>query len=168
ERILEAVAGSDDEEMGTAEREDRATHKIRITKVTFEYPGQADGRETLLPHEPLTIRVAFNASEATDGVQMGIAIHDEEGNHIFGTNTRLAGATTSVAAGAGETEFAFEEVPLLEGTYRVTFGIQSTDEGTVYDWQEQRYMFSVTNPSRDLGRVAFPITVHFNGSALAS
>jgi len=166
-RVLEAVAGTD-EGAGTAEREERATHEIHITKVTFEHPGQADGRETLLPHEPLTIRVGFHASEATDNVQMGIAIHDEEGNHIFGTNTRLAGASTSVAAGAGETEFAFEEVPLLDGTYRVTFGIQSTDEGVVYDWQEQRYVFSVTNPSRDLGRVAFPITVHFNNSALAS
>ena len=44
--------------------------------------------------------------------------------------------------------FDFERVPLLDGTYLVTLAIQSTDEGTVYDWREQQYQFSVMNPAR--------------------
>ena len=36
----------------------------------------------------------------------------------------------------------------------------------MYDWQEQRYLFSVTNPTETSGRVAFPITVQFTRSAL--
>ena len=144
-----------------------ARHKIRIRDVTIEYPGSALGRESLLPGEPLTIRVAFDASEATDDVQMGIAIHDEDGRHVFGTNTRMAGAPTSVSAGRGEAVFAFRQVPLLGGTYRITLGVQSTNEGTVYDWREQRYEFSVSNPTGTVGRVAFPLTVRFSGPVLA-
>ena len=44
--------------------------------------------------------------------------------------------------------FDFEHIPLLDGTYLVTLAIQSTDEGTVYDWSDQQYQFSVMNPAR--------------------
>jgi hypothetical protein len=121
-----------------------------------------------MPNEPLTIRVGFESSEAIDDVEISISIHDEDGNHIFGTNTKLAGAPTKVRAGNDDMEFRFAEVPLLSGVYRVTLGIQSTDEGTVYDWHEQRYAFAVVDPAGGVGRVALPVTVQFTRSALAS
>ena len=57
--------------------------------------------------------------------------------------------------------FDFERVPLLDGTYLVTLAIQSTDEGTVYDWREQQYQFSVMNPRASVGLVALPVEVTF-------
>ncbi|MDQ1468477.1 MAG: hypothetical protein QOH10_2892, partial [Actinomycetota bacterium] len=39
--------------------------------------------------------------------------------------------------------------------------IQSTDEGTVYDWSDQQYQFSVMNPERTHGLVSLPIHVRF-------
>ena len=36
----------------------------------------------------MTIRVGYHADEPTDDLLFGIAIHDEEGNNIFGTNTQ--------------------------------------------------------------------------------
>ena len=42
------------------------------------------------------------------------------------------------ADGDGEMTFEFHRVPLLDGTYLVTLAIQSSDEGTVYDWREQQ------------------------------
>ena len=61
-----------------------------------------------------------------------------------------------VADGDGQVTFDFEHVPLLDGTYLVTLAIQSTDEGTVYDWSDQQYQFSVMNPARTHGMVVAP------------
>ena len=66
-----------------------------------------------------------------------------------------------VADGDGEVTFDFEHIPLLDGTYLVTLAIQSTDEGTVYDWRDQQYQFSVMNPSRTVGLVSLPLEVRF-------
>jgi len=46
---------------------------------------------------------------------------------------------------------------LLDGTYLVTLAIQSTDEGTVHDWSDQQYQFSVMNPARTAGLVSLPL-----------
>jgi hypothetical protein len=71
-----------------------------------------------------------------------------------------------VADGDGEMTFGFDHVPLLDGTYLVTLAIQSSDEGTVYDWREQQYSFSVMDPSRTVGLVSFPLEVRFADRAM--
>ena len=108
-----------------------ATHRVKITNVAIEHPGSLVGRQWLLPDEAMSIRVSYHADEPTDDLLFGIAIHDEEGNNIFGANTKLIDVPVPVADGDGEVTFDFEHVPLLDGTYLVTLAIQSTDEGTV-------------------------------------
>jgi ABC-2 type transport system ATP-binding protein len=137
------------------------THRVRITNVAIDHPGLRINRNWMLPDESMTIRVAYHASEPTDDLLFGIAIHDENGNHLFGTNTGVLGLDVPPADGDGEMSFEFHRVPLLDGTYLVTLAIQSSDEGTVYDWREQQATFEVMNPSRTSGLVSFPIDVHF-------
>jgi ABC-2 type transport system ATP-binding protein len=140
-----------------------ATHRVRITGVRFEHAGARDDRSWLLPDEALAIHVAYEAAEATPDVQFGIAIYDDEGRLVFGSNTRMLGRDLSLAAGPGELVFEFERVPLLDGTYPVTLAIESADEGTVYDWHEQRYSFAVVNTTRTPGIVSLPMSVHITG-----
>jgi ABC-2 type transport system ATP-binding protein len=137
------------------------THRVRITNVAIDHPGLRLNRNWLLPDEAMTIRVAYHASERTDDLLFGIAFHDENGNHLFGTNTAVLGLDVPPADGDGEMSFEFHRVPLLDGTYLVTLAIQSSDEGTVYDWREQQASFEVMNPTRTSGLVSFPIDVHF-------
>ena len=139
-----------------------ATHKVKITNVVIEHPGTLDGHTWLLPNESMTIRVGYRASEPTDDLLFGIAIHDQEGNSIFGTNTKIADVAVPVADGDGQVTFDFERIPLLDGTYFITLAIQSTDEGTVYDWSDQQYQFEVMNPARTAGLVALPVQVRFD------
>ena len=139
----------------------QATHRVQITNVTIEHPGTLVGRQWLLPDEAMSIRVAYHASEPTDDLLFGIAIYDQEGNTIFGANTKIFDVPVPVADGDGQVTFDFEHVPLLDGTYLVTLAIQSTDEGTVHDWREQQYQFSVMNPTRAAGLVSLPLQVRF-------
>jgi ABC-2 type transport system ATP-binding protein len=138
-----------------------ATKRVRITNVSIEHPGSLVGRNALLPDEAMTLRVSYFASEPTDDLLFGIAIHDEDGNDIYGTNTEVMGVQVPVADGEGEMVLDFERVPLLDGTYLVTLAIQSSDEGTVHDWREQQYQFSVMNPARTAGLVSLPLKVQF-------
>ncbi len=139
----------------------RATGRVRITDVRIDHPGRLIDRSWLLPDESLSICVRYHATEPTDDLLFGIAIYDDEGNQLFGTNTRILDLEVPRADGDGEMTFEFERVPLLDGAYLVTLAIQTGDEGTVYDWREQQYRFEVMNPNRTAGRVAFPVKVRF-------
>jgi ABC-2 type transport system ATP-binding protein len=142
------------------------TYRVRIRGVEIEHPGKLLKREYLLPDEAMTVRVRYEARERTEDILFGIAIHDINGNHLYGTNTGVLGVDVPPAEGEGEMSFEFHRVPLLDGTYFLTLAIQSVDEGTVYDWWEQEAQFSVMNPSRTNGIVSFPIDVSFGESAM--
>jgi ABC-2 type transport system ATP-binding protein len=161
-----AEAEASVEEEGEASTERDATYRVRITDVEIDHPGLLLDRNWLLPDEAMTVRVSYNATERTDDILFGIAIHDENGNHLFGTNTEVLGVDVPPADGDGEMSFEFHRVPLLDGTYLVTLAIQSVDEGTVYDWREQQAHFEVMNPSRTGGLVSFPIDVRFGNPAM--
>jgi len=159
----EAEPAADESERATIGRRmaAAATHRVQITSVNIEHPGALVGRQWLLPDEAMSIRVAYHANEPTDDLLFGIIIHDEEGNTIFGANTKIVEVPVPVADGDGEVTFDFEHVPLLDGTYLVTLAIQSTDEGTVHDWRDQQYQFEVMNPARTAGLVSLPLQVRF-------
>jgi ABC-2 type transport system ATP-binding protein len=140
----------------------RATKRVEIMSVELEHPGREEGRAWLMPNEPLTLRVHYRARERTEDIMFGIAIHDEDGNHLFGTNSRIENVAPPAADGDGVLAICFESVPLLDGNYLVTLAIQTNDEGTVYDWREQQYRFEVMNPNRTAGRVAFPLQMKFD------
>ncbi len=134
------------------EQERRRNLKVRITSVEIEHPESAR-RSYLLPGDPLRIRVAYEASEPVDDVVFGIAVHDLEGRLVFGSNTDFLGVPVGAVAGSGAVVFETDCVPLLDGTYLLTFGVHSHDEGTVYDWLEQQHQFEVMNPERSAGLV---------------
>ena len=99
-----------------------------------------------------------------EDVVFGIAVYDlADGRHLFGANTHLLGVPIPFVEGAGEVVFDIESVPLLDGTYPITIGIHSHDDGIVYDWSEQRHWFEVMNPEKTTGTVALPVKVKVTG-----
>ena len=146
------------------DQERRRTMEIRIDAITLDY---CMDRPTgyLVPDSPLAIKVAFHSEISTDDVSFGIAIHDVEGRLIYGTNTRLLEQDVAVEAGPGEVWFRIARVALLDGTYLVTIGITSHDEGIVYDWREQDNQFEVMNPSGSSGIAYLPMTIEVSSTA---
>jgi lipopolysaccharide transport system ATP-binding protein len=155
---LEAGAPIEVHEPAPPTQEGKRNLKVRITEVRMEYP-KADEQAYLLPGEPLAIRIAYEAVERVDDVVFGIAIHDVEGDLVFGSNTDFLDVALGALHGPGVVTFETDHVPLLDGTYFVTIGIHSHDEATVYDWREHRHKFEVMNPSRTSGRVHMGIRV---------
>ena len=142
-----------------ATQQAKRNFKVRITEIEVEHPHQ-DRRPYIYPGEPLAIRIRFDADEPVSDVVFGIGIYDNrDGRDLFGINTELLGRDVESVSGPGEVVFEIESVPLLDGTYPITVGVHSHDEGTVYDWSEQRHWFEVMNPDRRVGTVAMPVTV---------
>jgi ABC-2 type transport system ATP-binding protein len=155
EAITEAADEPDDH--GTAQERKR-NFKVRITSVRFEHPHE-DEREALVPGEALTIHVGYETTEPIDDVVFGVAVYDDRGTVLFGWNTDLLEIDVGTLADKGEVIFLLESMPLLDGSYPVTIGVHSHDEGTVYDWQEQRHRFQVMNPGRAAGIMYVPARI---------
>lgn len=141
------------------QQERKRNLKVRISSVRLDYPGSAEGRRYLLPGEPLAIHVDYVATERVEDVVFGIGIYDVDGRVVFGSNTDFLGLNLGAVEGSGTLSFTTDAVPLLDGTYFITLGIHSTDEATVYDWQEQHHQFEVMNPGRTAGQVLLGLQV---------
>ncbi len=157
-RIGEVDENASEENDGLSERERLRNFKVRIQKVSFEYP-ECDSLEYMRPNDPLAIIVDYVAIEPISDVVAGIAIYNERGELIFGSNTSLLSTEPFQLEESGQIRFEIANVPLGDGSYPVTIGIHSSDEATVYDWQEQRQHFQVMSPGRSVGIVALDVDV---------
>jgi ABC-2 type transport system ATP-binding protein len=132
--------------------------RVRVTEVEFRHPGQPE-RDYLEPGEPLSIVARFEVDAPVDDPVFTLTIYDAEGRLLHGSST----ASESVATGhfdtSGQVEFAFGQIPLLDGEYAITLAVTSSDGEYIYDWHEQRYRFSVRDPKRGFGSVEFPVEI---------
>jgi hypothetical protein len=143
---------------GMSAQERRRNLLVRILDVKMDYPGQGE-RPYLTTGEPLRIVIHYEARQRVEDVVVGIGIFDLEGRELFGTNTDFTGYPLGALDGRGWVTFSIPRVPFHDGTYLVTLGIHSRDEGTVYDWSEQRHQFEVMHPGRSAGMFDLDITV---------
>lgn len=91
--------------------------------------------------DPLVIRMYYEAHKALSNVIFGVAVfHHQTGVHLTGTNQRRAGSSIPVLEGAGFVEYIIDRLPLLEGTYDISVGIN--------DWTEQREIDRWQKPLR--------------------
>ena len=123
--------------------------------MTSRHPGTGE-RPYLLTGEPLTVRVEFEASSATNGVVFVLEIRDSIGSMLLRTDTDQLDEHYDVPEGPGAIEFSFDSIPFLDGAYDLVVGIQSKLGGVQYDWQEPAAQFEVMNPSRAVGFISIP------------
>ena len=133
----------------------RRNLRIEITDVDVQYP--EPGRTHLAPSEPLRIEVHFRAPEVVDDVVFSIAIHDQDGRMLLGTNTDYTGDDPGFVEGNGSCTFIFERFPVLDGIYSVDIGLHSHDVGVIYDQRAEKDTVKVVSPGRAVGLVDFPV-----------
>ncbi|MGH3471296.1 MAG: Wzt carbohydrate-binding domain-containing protein, partial [Nocardioidaceae bacterium] len=144
---------------GSARRvQGRMDTDLAITGVSFDHE-HAGERPYILTGESMTVRVRYHAKRLVDDVLVGINVYDDKGQVLFGANNRWYPAEIVAHPGDGEFTFEFDSVPLLDGTYPVTIGLVTYDEGTTYDWHEQQYSFSVMNPTLCGGMLWVPAVI---------
>jgi ABC-2 type transport system ATP-binding protein len=131
--------------------------EVQITDVKIAYP--EPGRAHLYPSEPMEVRVGYHAPRRVDDIVFSIAIYDQEGKMLLGTNSDLTGDDPGAIDGTGTARFVFERVPLLDGIYKVAIGLHSHDGGTIYDQREERDTVEVMSKGQEVGLVHFPVRI---------
>ena len=152
--------------MGDSDALPAEAHRpIRLTSVSLEHPSMG-ARPYLLPDEPLTVHVDFEATEPVGDVVFSVEIHDTQGQLVFASDTGLIDQPFDAPAGAGRADLSFDRVPLLDGAFDVTIGLRSRG-GVVYDLREQEGRFEVMNPGRSRGSVALELRANIRAASLS-
>ncbi|HVN77095.1 MAG TPA: ABC transporter ATP-binding protein [Thermoanaerobaculaceae bacterium] len=95
--------------------------------------------------EAAAIRIAYSVRVPQDDFVFGVAIHREDGSHVFGTNTDLDGWRAERLAGAGTITLEFPRLELAPGHYVVDAAVHAKG-GLAYDYACEVASFTVTAP----------------------
>jgi ABC-2 type transport system ATP-binding protein len=157
ERLLKAATPAEDMSPELARSEmSPMWHRVKIAdaRVVYATPDQ----EAAAPGEPMRVVVTLEAPDPVDDVVVALAIYNQMGWLVYGTNSDLHGVDVGTFAGQRTVSFDFSDMPLLDGTYAVTIGLH-TKGGLVYDSWEQLRRFEVAAPGRDIGLVRLPVDI---------
>ena len=119
----------------------RSVHRIYSGDNSVPYMSTGDD---------LTIRVEFEALNRTEDVVFSLEIRDMDNSLVMRTDTSIIGMAIDAPRGVSVMHFGIVKMPLLDGTFTFSLGIQSRD-GILYDWQENAGTFAVMNPGKTTG-----------------
>lgn len=118
--------------------------------------GRDGPQERFMSGEPFRVEVEYEVKAAVTPV-VSIVITTTEGGLIGGTDNRQALATTQ-SAGRHRVVFGLDELPLLEGRFRVAAQLEPPSGGRSYHRRSRGTEFAVFAQTRGYGPVALPGT----------
>lgn len=116
--------------------------EVEIT--TVEFVDEAGRRcSEFTTGAPFCVRIHYHAARRVENPVFGLAIFRNDGMHITGPNTRVAGYPIPYVEGSGYIDYVAPSLPLLEGSYDVTVAVHDETECLMYDCHPQMYSFKV-------------------------
>jgi ABC-2 type transport system ATP-binding protein len=131
---------------------------VRLGDVSVESLGLAEHRY-MQSGDPLTIHIAYEASQPTDGVVFMFEIRDVKEQVMIQWDSQIIGQSFDVPAGHGQVDFTCDAFPFLDGAYSVVAGIRNHSGGVTYDYRELAARFEVMHTGRSTGVVNVPFRV---------
>ena len=115
-----------------------------MTITSVEFLDEAGEAVTVVGEgSPIRIRIGYRADDKVEQPTFGIAIHNENGLHITGTNTRLANWATGTVEGAGVIEYHTDKLPLLSGIYEISVAIEDQFSQHTFDRYDRGWQLRV-------------------------
>lgn len=97
------------------------------------FDGDGEPTTTARSGEALVIRVRFRAFQPIDEPVVGLGFFHEGGAHLAGPNTRHGGTRLGLVTGERSVDYAFDALPLLPGTYRISAAVADWSTTHLYD-----------------------------------
>jgi ABC-2 type transport system ATP-binding protein len=141
-----------------------AYRPVTIGSVDLEHPGTGT-RDYMLPGEPLTVHLGFEAVEPVANMVIGVEINDQFNEMAYASDTAVLGQRFDIPVGSGRADLTFDHIPFLDGAYNVVIELKS-GLGIVYDRREL-VTFKVMNPGRSRGTVALDLRVEIRTASLS-
>jgi ABC-2 type transport system ATP-binding protein len=127
---------------------------VRLTEITQSYAADAE-RPYLRTGEALTVNVGFHANIASEDVLFSIELRNEDDKVLMRTDTGILGNTFGVPAGPGTVQIQLKDLPMLDGDFTYSIGIQGRG-GVLYDWRDEAGAFQVMNSGKTTGMIYLP------------
>ena len=135
---------------------DQGSKEIEI--ISAEVFGEGgSARDWFAPGDEMIIQMDLKANVPVENPVVSFAIHDDQNQLVFGTNTDWRGHRWSRFDGKQRVAFVLKSLPFVQGRYYVTFGVHSRDSSRVYHLQEQRYSFAMLRGEENPGLVFIPV-----------
>lgn len=115
---------------------------VLITAVRF-LNAQGEETNTFQTGELITIEMSYLANKAVHNPEFGLAIHRQDGVHVNGPNTKLAGLDLGILEGAGVVCYQIEQLPLMPARYQVSTAVHDSQTHRCYDYHKEAYSFRV-------------------------
>lgn len=123
------------------------TRRIEITNVRIT--NQFGVEQAIFnTGEPFLLHIDYLAHEPVQSPVFGMAIIRNDGVHITGPNTGFARLDLGLVQGAGTVVYKLNQLPLLEGLYKVSVAAHNVEDSEMFDYHNQRYAFRVLNQNR--------------------
>jgi ABC-2 type transport system ATP-binding protein len=135
---------------------DQGTKEIEIVSAELFGEGGAS-REWFAPGDELTIQMDLRAHAPVPNPVVSFAIHDQQNQLVFGTNSDWRGVFFPSFEGKHRVQFLLKTLPFVEGRYYVTLGVHSRDSTRVYHVQEQHYSFVMVRGEENPGTIFIPV-----------
>jgi ABC-type polysaccharide/polyol phosphate transport system ATPase subunit len=95
--------------------------------------------------DAMMVQIEYQAHQPIDSLEVGLAIHRQDGVHITGPNTAFYGLDIKVEPGPGGVVYTVSSLPLLEGLYNITVALVNRQGNIILDYQDRFYSFRVEN-----------------------
>ena len=100
--------------------------------------------------ESMVVKIEYIAHEPIDSLEVGIAIHRQDGVHITGPNTAFDGLNLNMKQGAGGVVYSIPSIPLMEGLYQVSVSLVNREGNKMLDYHDHYYSFRINNRGHDI------------------
>ncbi len=148
-----------EEHLEASPGEERGDLQVKIERVRLS-DGEGREKSVFRSGDDLHLSIDLETPRRIDDVMVGIAIHDEAGTMLVGTNTDLENSPIASLQGQTRVEFTCADLPMQEGRYAITIGVTTRDHRHVYHWMEQAYSFRCDRSGPTEGVLAIPVTVN--------
>jgi ABC-2 type transport system ATP-binding protein len=135
---------------------EEGTREVEIVSAAvFGAGGQV--REWFAPGDEMVIQLDLRAAAPVENPVVSFAIHDDQNQFVFGTNSDWRQVRWPVFEGKHRVEFLLESLPFVDGRFYLTFGVHSRDARTVYHTMQQAVAFDVVRGEENPGAVFIPV-----------
>jgi lipopolysaccharide transport system ATP-binding protein len=100
--------------------------------------------------ESMRVQIEYVAHEIIDSLEVGIALHRQDGVHITGPNTAFDNLDIGMQPGIGGVTYTIPAIPLMEGLYQISVALVNRDGNRMLDYHDHYYSFRINNRGHDV------------------
>ena len=100
--------------------------------------------------ESMQVQIEYVAHEIIDSLEVGIAVHRQDGVHVTGPNTAFDNLDINTQPGIGGVTYTIPSIPLMEGLYQISVALVNRDGNKMLDYHDHFYSFRINNRGHDV------------------